>query len=164
MKRYETGEDEDKRGETHWRHGLLCASLNAASPFPAALHNTITHAHHLPSQFPPSPLVSAAGSAGAVAASSDNGGGLTVFRCSSSSSSLVSWLQGIQKVLTQGYSPVTHRNVLVACSASRTSEIFTQIRQVGLESPSVHWYVVLQEEEATLDLFSGLREGTQVRD
>ncbi|XP_063865701.1 glutamate receptor ionotropic, delta-2-like [Scylla paramamosain] len=102
------------------------------------------------------------GSAGAVTTSSDNGGGLTLFRCSSSSSSLVAWLRGIQKALTQGYSPVTHKNVLVACSASHTSEIFTQVRQVGLESPSVHWYVVLQEEGATLDLFSGLREGTQV--
>ena len=33
---------------------------------------------------------------------------------------------------------------------------------MGLESPSVHWYVVLEEEGVTLAILSGLREGTQL--
>ncbi|XP_050727853.1 glutamate receptor ionotropic, delta-1-like [Eriocheir sinensis] len=102
------------------------------------------------------------GLAGTITAIRGRWRGMTLFRCSSSSSSLEWWLTGIHGALTKGYDPATHRNVLVACTASRTAEIFHKASQAGLVSPSVHWYVALEEEGAAVGALASLREGMQV--
>ncbi|KAK3882211.1 hypothetical protein Pcinc_013384 [Petrolisthes cinctipes] len=54
------------------------------------------------------------------------------------------------------------RYVIVLCSFEHTMEIFTEVRKSSLESRSVRWVVVTEEEVLGLSLSMVLREGTHV--
>ncbi|XP_045588740.1 glutamate receptor ionotropic, delta-1 [Procambarus clarkii] len=56
---------------------------------------------------------------------------------------------------------VKMRNVLVFCSPQHTLHIFEQVRARALESASLYWFVVM-EEDVTSAVLDTLREGTQM--
>ncbi|KAK4316522.1 hypothetical protein Pmani_012299 [Petrolisthes manimaculis] len=71
-------------------------------------------------------------------------------------------LATLQRVFASPDHTTSRRYVVVLCSLEHTMEIFTEVRRSSLESRSVRWVVVSEEEVLGLTLSMVLREGTHV--
>ncbi|XP_068247832.1 uncharacterized protein [Palaemon carinicauda] len=53
------------------------------------------------------------------------------------------------------------RNIVVVCNKDNTLSIFDKVRERNLESPTIHWYVIMQNDYSS-EMLNRLREGTQL--
>ncbi|XP_042857155.1 glutamate receptor ionotropic, delta-2-like [Penaeus japonicus] len=53
------------------------------------------------------------------------------------------------------------RNVIVMCSSTNTVDVFRQIYDRKMESPTIYWWVIL-EDDVTQQVLDNMREGTQI--
>ncbi|XP_071526288.1 uncharacterized protein [Panulirus ornatus] len=67
----------------------------------------------------------------------------------------------LTEALTSNYHVQAMRNVFILCSAAHVFNIFEQVRKKFLESSTVQWFVIV-DEDLTEELQVLLREGTQV--
>ncbi|XP_068229295.1 probable glutamate receptor [Palaemon carinicauda] len=67
----------------------------------------------------------------------------------------------LQQMIRGFYHTGNLRNILVICSSEKTLQLFRMITRRNLQTPSVHWFVILEENIAK-DIASVIKEGTQV--
>ncbi|XP_071526281.1 probable glutamate receptor [Panulirus ornatus] len=68
----------------------------------------------------------------------------------------------LTEALTSNYHVQAMRNVFILCSVPHVFNIFEQVMNNVLESPTIQWFIIV-DEDLTEELPVLLREGTQVR-
>ncbi|XP_064120888.1 uncharacterized protein LOC135225548 [Macrobrachium nipponense] len=70
-------------------------------------------------------------------------------------------LIALRQMISGFYHTGNLRNILVICSSKATLELFRKITEMYLQTPTVHWFVILQDNIAT-DIAGVIKEGTQI--
>ncbi|ROT83246.1 hypothetical protein C7M84_023582 [Penaeus vannamei] len=94
------------------------------------------------------------GIASSMRASHRRGGDMAVLKYQGS-------IAPLEKELKSFFHRENLRNVIVMCSAPNTVDVFRQVFKRKMESPTIYWWLIL-EDDVTQEVLDNMREGTQI--